>query len=113
MNSKGVNIIEVIKGKDSIKSGIDLVRAFFKANRLHIHKRCVNLIQELETYAYPEKLANRNESENPIKENDHAVDALRYLITSTQKMGAKTETQQRQEEQFQIRRNRQVMNSTR
>lgn len=80
LNAKGINIKEVVKGKDSIKSGINAVRALFKANRLHIHKNCKNLIQELETYSYPEKKSNSNEPENPVKENDHALDALRYLI---------------------------------
>lgn len=80
LNAKGINVQEVIKGKDSIKSGIDSVRALFKSNRLHIHKECKNLIQELETYSYPEKRPNNNEQEVPVKENDHALDALRYAI---------------------------------
>jgi len=82
LNSKGINVREVLKGKDSIKSGINAVRALFKANRLHIHKRCINLIQELETYSYPEKSTNQNEPEIPVKENDHALDSLRYLISN-------------------------------
>jgi PBSX family phage terminase large subunit len=84
LNSKGVNVREVIKGKDSIKSGINTVRALFKSNRLHIHKSCQNLISELETYSYPEKRPNSNEPEVPIKENDHALDALRYVLSNYQ-----------------------------
>jgi hypothetical protein len=42
----------------------------------------VNLIQELETYSYPEKRPNNNEPEVPIKENDHALDSLRYLLST-------------------------------
>lgn len=82
LNRKGVNIHEVIKGKGSIESGINAVRNLFKQNRLHIHKSCVNLIQELETYSYPEKRPNNNEPEVPIKENDHAMDCLRYIIAN-------------------------------
>jgi phage terminase large subunit len=70
----------VVKNKDSIKSGIDRIRELFKQNRLHIHKDCVNLISELETYSYPDKKPDSNEQENPIKEHDHALDALRYAI---------------------------------
>ena len=80
LNDKGVSVVEVIKGKDSIKSGIDRVRELFKQNRLHIHSSCVNLISELETYSYPDKRDMHNEDENPIKEHDHALDALRYAI---------------------------------
>lgn len=80
LKRKGVNIREVIKNKDSVRNGINLVRELFKANRLFIHESCYNLIWELETYSYPDKKDLHNEEENPIKENDHAVDSLRYGI---------------------------------
>ena len=84
LNSRGVNVCEVVKGKDSVQSGINRVRDLFKRNKLKIHKNCVNIIWELETYAYPEKKDGKNEYENPIKENDHALDALRMAITNNQ-----------------------------
>jgi len=52
----------------------------FKQNVLFISKKCVNLISELESYAYPDKSPNHNEQEAPIKEKDHLLDALRYLV---------------------------------
>lgn len=82
LNRKGINVYEVIKGKGSIATGINAVRALFKQNRLHISKKCINLIQELETYSYPEKRLNNNEPEVPIKEHDHALDSLRYGISN-------------------------------
>jgi PBSX family phage terminase large subunit len=84
MEDKGVNIKDVVKGGDSIKNGIDKVRELFKSNRLFIHKDSTNLIWELETYSYPEKKPDRNEEEKPIKDNDHALDALRYAIMMEQ-----------------------------
>ena len=80
MNEKGISVEEVMKGKGSIKSGIDKIHLLFKRNKLHIHKRCINLIWELENYRYPDKKDGRNDDENPIKENDHACDSLRYAI---------------------------------
>lgn len=80
LKDHGVNVRTVIKGKDSVKNGIDAVRELFKAGRLKIHKKCSNLIWELETYSYPDKKDQHNEQENPIKENDHACDALRYPL---------------------------------
>jgi len=80
MNQKGIRVAEVLKGKDSVMSGINRVRELFKANRLFIHSSCVNLISELETYSYPEKKDLHNPDEKPIKENDHALDALRYVM---------------------------------
>ena len=82
LNKKGIYVVEVIKNKDSIKNGIDRIRTLFKTQKLHIHRSCVNLIAELETYSYPEKRPNQNEQENPIKENDHALDALRYALST-------------------------------
>ena len=81
LKKRGVNTREVVKNKDSIKNGINVVRELFKTNRLRIHESCSNLILELETYSYPESRPDRNEDENPIKEGDHALDALRYALT--------------------------------
>ena len=81
LRRKGVNIREVLKNKDSVRNGINQVRELFKSNRLFIHEMCYNLIGELETYSYPDRKPDHNEEENPIKENDHAVDALRYALT--------------------------------
>lgn len=80
LRKANINIREVTKGKDSIQNGIDQVRELFKQNRIHIHKSCVNLIWELETYSYQDKKPDKNEPEVPIKENDHAMDALRYAL---------------------------------
>lgn len=76
----GLNVRDVVKGPGSVASGINKVRELFKQGRLMIHKDCVNLISELETYRYPEPKEGKNDDENPVKENDHALDALRYVI---------------------------------
>lgn len=80
LQKRGVYCKEVIKNKDSIKNGINRMRALFIKNKLHIHSSCVNLINELETYSYPESKFGKNEEENPVKEHDHAIDALRYAL---------------------------------
>lgn len=86
LKRRGVNVREVNKGKDSVRNGINVVRELFKQGRLMINRdRCPNLIWELETYSYPEKKPLHNEDENPIKENDHACDALRYVLMMAQK----------------------------
>lgn len=80
LRRRGVNVREVIKNKDSIKNGISVIRELLNTNRLHIHASCQNLIWEFETYTYPEPKPGINEPENPLKENDHALDALRYAL---------------------------------
>jgi phage terminase large subunit len=77
LGQAGLNCYDVSK---DVEAGIDKVRELFKAGRIHISRDCANLIWELQNYSYPEKRADRNEYEAPIKENDHALDALRYAL---------------------------------
>jgi phage terminase large subunit len=75
---------------NDVTSGIDRVKTFLKVNertgkpRLFIFDTCVNLIEEFSKYRYQELPANRigkvAEKEAPGKVDDHAMDALRYLI---------------------------------
>jgi PBSX family phage terminase large subunit len=81
LKRRGVNIREVIKNKDSIRNGISAVRELFKSNRLYISSSCANLIWELETYHYPDRKPGHNEYENPVDEDNHAVDAIRYALS--------------------------------
>lgn len=80
LRNKNVNVMEVLKGKGSIKNGIDKMRELFKQRRLRIHNNCLNLIWELETYHYPKKVVAGDEEELPEHENCHLIDALRYII---------------------------------
>src|SRR3990167_1400418 len=80
LRRKNVNVREVLKGKDSVESGIQKIRELLVSGKLLINKRCVNLISEFEMYSYDDEIIERNEKENPIKANDHALDALRYVV---------------------------------
>ena len=80
LKRRSVNVKEVLKGKGSVVNGINIVRELFKLGRLFISTACPNLLWELETYSYPDKKPDHNEEENPIKENDHALDALRMPL---------------------------------
>lgn len=82
LEDRNVNIREVRKGKDSVVNGINKVRELLKGNRLHINKRCHNLIMEIESYHYPDAKDGYNDREIPVKDGDHAMDALRYVIMS-------------------------------
>ena len=82
LKRKNLNVREVAKGKGSIKSGLQSIRELLIRGDLMINKKCVNLISEFEMYSYEDEQAERNEQENPIKANDHAIDALRYVVSS-------------------------------
>lgn len=80
LKKSGLNCRDVSK---DIVAGVDRVRELFKQGRIHISPSAHNLIHELETYRYPEKKPDQNEQEKPVKENDHALDALRYALYMT------------------------------
>jgi len=48
--------------------------------RLFISPRCGNLLRELGMYRWTQTKEGRNDKEEPVKENDHAMDALRYMV---------------------------------
>ncbi len=85
MRKRKVNVRDVVKGKDSIKNGIDRVRELLRADKLRIHTSCKNLILEFETYAYPDKKDMHNFEEKPIDESNHALDATRYALVMNSK----------------------------
>jgi len=63
--------------------------------RLFIFTGCVNAIREFEAYRWKEKTVAQaqdlNEPDVPEKANDHAMDAIRYIICSYQKMSGEKE----------------------
>lgn len=72
-----------------VLAGIDTVRAYLEADpaRLIIDPGCVHTIAEIAEYHYPDARAPEGDQptdrdENPVKERDHALDALRYAIHS-------------------------------
>lgn len=88
LRKRGVNVREVVKGKDSVKNGINKVRELLRANKLFISANCPNLLFEFETYSYPDEV--KGVSENPMKENDDALDALRYVLMMATGSGSRT-----------------------
>lgn len=81
LKKRGVNVKEVKKIKGSVVSGINKVREMLKQNRIRVLSKCVNVIEEFESYSYPDdkdKLSN----EKPLKEGDDAMDAIRYVLMS-------------------------------
>ncbi len=78
--------------KNDVTPGIDRVKTFMKPHivtgkpRLFIFNTCTNLIEELSRYRYKELSGQQQgkvaEKEEPVKLDDHACDALRYLIMS-------------------------------
>jgi len=65
------------KGQGSVNAGIDLLRH----KKIHITKDSPNVIKEIQGYSYRE-LKDGTVIEEPIKVNDHAMDAIRYAVAT-------------------------------
>ena len=67
--------------EDRKLAGINLVREGFRLGKIKVHKRCENLIKQIQGYAFDNKKLSLG-VEAPIKINDDLNDALRYVINS-------------------------------
>ena len=67
--------LRVMDAKKDVNLGIN----FLKTKKIHINERCINTIKEIQGYKYKED-RNGNVLEEPVKFNDHAMDALRYAV---------------------------------
>lgn len=70
------------RADNSVVQGIDKVNEYLRAGKLMICENCINMIREIGEYKWKavKPGENRNEHEEPIKKNDHAMDELRYLV---------------------------------
>ncbi len=69
---------KVKKAKNDVLDGIRFVATLLNQGSFLIDKSCTNLIKEFASYIWDAKAAERGE-DKPVKEHDHALDALRYL----------------------------------
>jgi len=91
VGTSSVNELESIFGYDAVRyvrnypgiiqDGIDLIRKWIRNGKLFIDPKCINLIQALEMYRYPDPKGDIR-SEVPLKDgvSDHWIDALRYFF---------------------------------
>ncbi len=71
----------VLPGRNEIRAGITQVTARLRTGRLKIARSCVNLIHESRLYRYPSAEEQAQAGENPIDAHNHALAALRYLVS--------------------------------
>ena len=68
----------VRKAKNGVLPGIRLVQSLLFSNALQISPRCENCIREFSLYRW-------EEGDKPLKENDHAMDDVRYFCMTVMK----------------------------
>ena len=69
----------VTPGDNEVLDGIRTVSSLFARKKIMIHERCEGLIDELHSYVWDDKAVG---IDKPVKEKDHAPDALRYRINN-------------------------------
>lgn len=76
LRSRGIRVREA---DNEVLDGIRMTATMLAKRRIKIHERCVNTKREFASYIWDEKAVKRGE-DKPLKENDHAMDALRYVV---------------------------------
>lgn len=69
--------LRVVEANNDVFPGITFCANLFSNHQLVVMNTCTNLIKEIEMYVWDPKKAQRG-IEEPIKQNDHALDAMRY-----------------------------------
>lgn len=89
------------EAKVNWREGIDLVRGFLEreagtdeyggpvyAPAFHVDIGCKNVIREFNNYKAPQAVKGKNVQEIGLKQDDHALDAIRYGLVHIYKLGA-------------------------
>lgn len=67
---------------NEVLPGIELMSSIIDNDMFRVLKHCTNTIGELSTYRWDPK-AQLKGLDQPIKQNDHAMDAIRYVVNGT------------------------------
>ena len=70
------NRFRAAKADNDVVTGIRRTGAALKQNRLIIHESCRDIIREFGLYCWNERAG----TDVPVKENDHAMDDMRYFV---------------------------------
>ena len=99
LERRGINCTPAAKGPGSINPGVEYLRSLIVPHaatgrpRLFFFGKknasdpdnsevCSNLIREVGAYHYAEGTESRSPNEEPVKVDDHAIDAMRYALVS-------------------------------
>ncbi len=78
--------IRVQRADNQVLDGIRMVGALLQSGGLVFDRRCTRTLEEFTQYVWDSKAADRGE-DKPVKENDHAMDAVRYFVNTVLRRG--------------------------
>lgn len=67
---------------NDVKRGIEMLSSIIENDMFRVLSRCKHVIQELNSYSWDPKAQQRGE-DKPIKEHDHCLDGIRYVVNGT------------------------------
>lgn len=76
-----MGIQNLYEARNEVGDGIRQVSRYLSNGTIKITRKCRNLIKEFQSYVWDPKCLRTGE-DKPLKENDHALDALRYALYS-------------------------------
>lgn len=76
------NTYNVRKADNAVVDGIRRVANYLQQDKILISECCKSAIDEFELYAWDEKAGEKSGEDKPIKENDHAMDDIRYFCST-------------------------------
>lgn len=79
-------IMPSVKGRDSILNGIAAISEY----RITVHPDCVNMIRELSSYVYDDRV-NENGKKMPKDSDNHLCDAMRYAFEDVKRFHPRRE----------------------
>lgn len=77
--SKDPRLANVRQADNEVVDGIRRVATRLSQKRLFVHRRCLETRKEFAAYAWDPKAQQRGE-DKPLKENDHCMDPVRYMV---------------------------------
>lgn len=72
--------LRVVPANKAVTEGIEAVRKYGVQGKIFVLRQCSNTIDEFQTYHYPEPQEDKFVKDEPVRTNNHALDALRYVI---------------------------------
>ena len=73
---------KVIKAKNDVLDGIRLVAMLLNLEKIVFSSSCKETIKEFASYIWDEKVAEKTGEDKPVKQHDHAMDAVRYFCST-------------------------------
>ncbi len=77
LRSRGIRVIDA---DNDVIDGIRMTSTMFKRRKYRVHKRCTMTRQEMPNYQWNRDAAKERGKEEPIKQNDHSCDMVRYFV---------------------------------